>query len=164
VLLLSRLIAASAYAGAAFLFGMILGERGELGAVQYIFLAVIPIATIILAIFARKKRVNVAATGLAMLMGLLLGQQQFARAWDDCIVSADRVRIELIRHRVRTDTYPTRLDKLPIPLPCRAGLRKTILHYSANERGFRLWFANDSEMHVATESSPFRSSGRSSAR
>jgi hypothetical protein len=145
VIFLSRLIAASAYAGAAFLFGVMLGERGELGLVQHVFKTVIPIATIIMAIFAPQGRIAVLATGLAMMGGVLLGQQQFARAWEDCTQRAQIVRAALVEHRARTGDYPSRLEELPIELPCRAGYRETILHYLSNDRGFRLWYSNDRE-------------------
>jgi len=142
VVLISRLIAALAYAGAAFLFGMSLGERGELGVVQHIFAAVIPTATVILMIFARDGRAYVLATGLAMLGGLILGQRQFDRAWNECRTRGVEVRDALLQY----DDYPARLEELDIPLPCRAGFRRTILHYLANERGFRLWMTNDREV------------------
>lgn len=93
MIFLSRLIAALAYAGAAFLFGVSLGERGELGAVQQIFVAAIPISTVILTFFsARDARVYVFATGLAMLGGLFLGQRQFEKAWSDCLGRAEHRR------------------------------------------------------------------------
>jgi hypothetical protein len=161
VILLSRLITALAYAGGAFLFGMSLGERGELGAVQQIFVAAIPISTLILTFFSpRDARVYVFATGLAMLGGVFLGQRQFERAWDDCLVRAGDVRIALL---ARDGDYPSRLEELDMELPCRCGFRTTILHYLSNDRGFRLWFGNDRERHMATDRIPFTASGRSSA-
>lgn len=153
MLLLSRLVAALAYAGAAFLFGVALGERGELGAVQYVFAGVIPLATIIVAVFARQGRAHVLFTGIAMLAGLLLGQREFERAWNDCIARAETVRVALL---AREGDYPAHLEELDIELPCRCGLRTTILHYLSNERGFRLWFTNDRETVV------LNSSGKSS--
>lgn len=149
---LYRFLAASAYAGAAFLFGVALGERGELGVVQHVFAIVIPLATIVMAIVARQGRIHVAFTGAAMLAGLLLGQQQFARAWDDCLTRAPEVRSALIAFHARNDGYPARLEELGVALPCRCGFRGTILHYLSNERGFRLWFTNDRERHVLTAS------------
>lgn len=159
----SHLIAASTYAGAAFLFGVALGERGELGAVQQVFRAVIPIATIVLAIVSRQGRLQVAATGIAMLAGLLLGQQQFARAWDDCAQRAPIVRTALVDWHARTGSYPSRLEELPLRTPCRGGFRGTILHYLSNERGFRLWYGDDRRLVVATDRAPFTASGKSSA-
>ena len=165
MIFLSRLIAASAYAGAAFLFGMFLGERGELGFVQYIFAAAIPVTAIVLAIVSRRAaRPHVAATGLAMLAGLLLGQQQYARAFDDCVIRASRARTAVLDFHKRHDVYPASLSELEIDLPCRAGFRTTILRYLSNERGFRLWFTNDRQTFVATEKIPFSSTGRSSDR
>ena len=152
-----------AYAGIAFLFGMALGERGELGAVQHVFLIVIPVATIVLAAVARKGRAAVALTGAVMLAGLLLGRQQFQHAWEGCPAEAERVRQALLRHHATAGSYPTRLEDLGIDLPCRCGLRRTILHYLSNERGFRLWISNDAEAWSGTERSPFTASGRSSA-
>ena len=143
------------YAAAAFLFGMMLGERGELGIVQSIFAGVIPLATIVMAFVAKQGRAYVLATGLVMLAGLLLGQHQFARAFDDCVVRAETVRTALL---ARDGDYPARLEDLGIELPCRCGFRRTILHYLANDRGFRLWFSNDRETVVLS------SSGRSSDR
>lgn len=155
---LSRLIAALAYAGAAFLFGLLLGERGELGVVQLLFAAVIPLTTIILAFLAKDSRAYVVFTGLTMFGGLLLGQRQYERAWNECIAAGPSVRAALIAHHAEYDGYPNRLEELNIALPCRAGFRKTILHYLSNERGFRLWITNDREtIH-------FTASGRSSAR
>jgi hypothetical protein len=175
VVLLSRLIAASAYAGAAFLFGLALGERGELGFVQYLFAATIPLATIIIGFFARTGRVNTLATGAAMLAGLLLGQQQFARAWRDCTTRAEPVRAAILAQHARSGDYPPTLQDIVVDdladddltlhgLPCRCGFRKTILHYYANERGFRLWITNDFERRVATDRAPFATaSGTASA-
>lgn len=155
--MISRLIAASAYAGAAFLFGVALGERGELGPVQHLFKFVIPIATIVLMFVSRQGRVQVFVTGAVMLIGVILGQRQFARAWEDCQRRAPIVRSALIEHHARNGGYPARLEELSIELPCRAGFRDTILHYLSNERGFTLWYTNDRETVTATE----RSSGRS---
>jgi hypothetical protein len=152
VVFLSRLIAALAYAGAAFLFGVLLGERGELGPVQYVFMAVIPLATAVLAFFSRDARAEVAATGAAMLLGLLLGQRQFDRAWAECERGAPRVRAALIAFHEKNDAYPARLEDLGIDLPCRCGFRRTILRYLSNERGFRLWYTNDRETRVLTAS------------
>lgn len=158
MLFLSRLIAALAYAGAAFLFGVLLGERGELGVVQYLFGAVIPLATLIMTFLAKQGRVYVFATGIAMLGGLFLGQRQFERAWTDCVARATNVRRALIDFHARHDGYPSRLEELAIELPCRCGFRKTILHYLSNERGFRLWYTNDRETVILTASE--KSSGR----
>lgn len=155
MIFLSRLIAASVYAGAAFLFGVMLGERGELGALQHMFRFVIPIATIVLTFVARQGRWQVMATGAAMLIGVILGQQQFARAWDDCVRRAPIVRTALLEHQTRTGGYPARLQELPLELPCRCGFRDTILHYLSNDRGFRLWYSKESEQRVATDRAPF---------
>lgn len=140
---LSRLIAALAYAGAAFLFGAALGQRGELGVIQHLFFFVVPLTTVILMLFAKQSRVQVALTGLAMFAGLYLGQSQFARAWDECTTRGFTVRDALVRYHTEHDGYPARLEDLGIPLPCRAGFRPTILHYLANDRGFRLWMSNE---------------------
>jgi hypothetical protein len=155
VILLSRLIIALTYSGAAFLFGILLGERGELGLVQHVFKFVIPIATIVMAVAAPQGRIAVVATGLAMMGGVLLGQQQFARAWDDCTLRAHTVRSALIEHYDRNGGYPSRLEELPITIPCRAGFRDTVLHYLSNDRGFRLWYSNDRQRVAATERVPF---------
>lgn len=150
----SRLIAASAYAGAAFLFGVALGERGELGPVQHVFRFVIPIATIVLIFVSRQGRLQVLVTGAVMLAGLILGQQQFDRAWEDCLRRAPIVRTALLEHHARTGGYPARLEELPLELPCRCGFRETILHYLSNDRGFRLWYSNDRETRVITDREP----------
>ena len=155
--MISRLIAASAYAGAAFLFGVALGERGELGPVQHVFRFVIPIATIVLLFVSRQGRVQVVATGAVMLIGLTIGQRQFVRAWEDCQRRAPIVRSALVEHHARNGGYPARLEELPIELPCRCGFRETILHYLSNERGFKLWYTNDRQTVTATERSSARS-------
>lgn len=155
--MISRVLAASAYAGAAFLFGLALGERGELGAVQHVFRFVIPIATLVLLFVSRQGRVQVFVTGAVMLIGVTLGQQHFERAWDDCLRRAPIVRDALLDHHARNGGYPARLEELSIELPCRCGFRDTILHYLSNDRGFKLWYTNDRETFTATE----RSSGRS---
>lgn len=152
MVLISRLIAALAYAGAAFLFGMALGERGELGPVQLVFTIVIPAASIVLAIFAKQGRAYVLFTGTAMLAGLLLGQQQFEDAFADCRTRATDVRRALVKFHEERDGYPARLEDLDMRLPCRAGFRTTILHYLSNERGFRLWYTNDRETVILTAS------------
>lgn len=160
MVLLSRLIAALAYAGAAFLFGVALGERGELGIVQKLFAWVIPAATFVLTVFTRTPgRPYVLLTGAAMFGGVLLGQSQFARAWDECLTRGYEVRDALVRHDARHDGYPARLEELEIALPCRCGFRRTILRYLSNERGFKLWMTNDREVVTFAVSS----SGRSSA-
>ena len=141
--MISRLIAALAYAGAAFLFGVALGERGELGAVQYVFAAVIPVATIVLAWLSRDARLDVALTGLAMLGGLFLGQRAFQGAFESCLTEGQSVRAALVQYREKTEDYPSRLDDLEIDLPCDCILRDTILHYLSNDRAFRLWITND---------------------
>jgi len=143
VVLLSRLIAALAYAGAAFLFGMVLGERGELGVVQHIFIAVIPLAALVIAVSAKRNRAHTLLTGAAMLLGVLLGQRQFERAWNECLTRGHEVRDALLQ---REGDYPARLEELGIELPCRAGFRTTILRYLSNERGFRLWMTNNREV------------------
>jgi hypothetical protein len=153
--MLRRLVAALAYAGGAFLFGIALGERGELGVVQYVFAGVIPLSTIVMTILAKQGRAYVLATGLAMLAGLSIGYHQFGDAWDDCVANAGVVRTALL---ARNGDYPPRLEDLGIALPCRCGFRRTILHYLSNERGFQLWFTNDRETIVLS------SSGRSSDR
>jgi hypothetical protein len=141
----SRVIAALAYAGAAFLVGLALGERGELGPVQYLFWFVIPIATFVLAVVAKQGRAEVFLTGLAMFAGLRWGQASFALAWDECALRGRVVRAQIVEHQQRTGDYPARLQDLGVELPCRCVLRKTILHYYANERGFRLWISNEKE-------------------
>lgn len=143
MVLLSRIIAALAYAGAAFLFGVALGERGELGFVQYLFWFVIPIATFILAIRAKQGRPEVFLTGLVMFAGLRYGQAAFALAWDECVIRGPFVRAAIVQHQKRTGDFPARLQDLDIELPCDCVFRKTILHYFSNERGFRLWMSNE---------------------
>jgi hypothetical protein len=147
-MLTRRLIAALAYAGVAFLFGLALGERGELGVVQHIFVAVIPLSAVVLTVLSKRGRVYVLTTGLAMFAGLIAGQRQFDAAWRDCIANGERVRSALV---ARQGDYPARLEELPIALPCRAGLRRTILHYLSNDRGFRLWITNDRETWMGTD-------------
>jgi len=144
VIFLSRLIAALAYAGAAFLFGVLLGERGELGIVQQLFAYVIPFITLVLAFVTKPgRRLNVLLTGAAMAAGVLLGQSQFRRAWDDCMTRGWVVRDALVRYHAQHDAYPARLEELEIEIPCRCGFRKTILRYLSNERGFKLWMTDD---------------------
>lgn len=146
-MVLRRLIAALASAGAAFLFGVALGERGELGAVQYIFLAGIPIAIIVIARFARRARVEVLWIGTALVLGLIVGQQAFARAYDDCVARGHVVREAIEAWHKKHGDYPPRLASLALTdPPCGCLLRKTILHYFQNDRGYRLWFTNDFEM------------------
>lgn len=146
MVLISRLIAALAYAGAAFLLGLALGERGELGVVQHAFTATIPIASVVIAVFSKRNRAHVLATGAALFLGLFLGQRQFERAFDECRSSGHIVREALVRFHGQHGGYPARLEELEIDLPCRAGLRPTILRYLSNERGFRLWITNEREV------------------
>ena len=154
-MIISRVIAALAYAGAAFLFGVALGERGELGLVQHVFAGVIPLSAVIIAIFSKRNRAHVVFTGATMLAGLLLGQQQFARAWDECLARGHEVRNALLK---LDGDYPPSLEDLDIELPCRCGFRPTILRYLSNERGFRLWMTNNRE--VVSFSSSEKSSVR----
>jgi hypothetical protein len=155
----TRFVAALAYAGAAFLFGVSLGERGELGVVQHLFAAVIPLTSIVLAVFSKQGRAYVFFTGGAMLLGLVLGQRHFDTAWRECITDGERVRTALLQ---RDGDYPARLEDLDIELPCRCGFRPTILRYLSNDRGFRLWMTNDRETYVATDKRPFTASGTAS--
>jgi hypothetical protein len=145
VIFLSRLIAALAYAGAAFLLGLALGERGELGVVQRIFAVVIPLSTVAMLVYAKGTRLHVTLTGVAMLSGLLIGQHQWERAWRECLIHGPAVRCALLAYERQHGGYPARLEDLPIELPCRAGFRRTILHYLSNERGFRLWITDNRE-------------------
>lgn len=156
-MLWSRVAAALAYAGAAFLFGVALGERGELGAVQHVFRVVIAISTIVLFFISRRGRVQVILTGAAILTGVVLGQQHFERAWLDCAARAEGVRLALIEHQSRSGEYPARLEELEMKLPCSCAFRTTILHYLSNDRGFKLWYTNDRETFTATERSSIRS-------
>ncbi|PYQ31569.1 MAG: hypothetical protein DMF56_00205 [Acidobacteria bacterium] len=145
MVIVSRIIAALAYAGAAFLFGLALGERGEFGPVQYVFWFVIPIATFVLALCAKKARAEIFLTGLVLFAGLRWGESAFAKAWDECVLRGRVVRAQIVERHKTTDEYPARLEDLGVDLPCKCVLRKTILHYYANERGFRLWMSNDRE-------------------
>ncbi len=145
---LSRLIAALAYAGAAFLFGVILGERGELGFVQQSFAFGIAFITLILAFVTKRgRRANVVLTGFAICAGVVLGQLQFRRAWDDCLTRGYAIRDELVRYEAQHDVYPSRLEELGTEIPYACGFRTTILRYMSNERGFKLWMTNDRVVH-----------------
>lgn len=158
-MVLSRLIAALAYAGAAFLFGVALGGRGELGVVQHVFTVVIPLSAIVIALFAKRNRAHTLMTGTLMLAGVLLGQRQFEQAWDECLTRGHEVRNALLQ---RDGDYPARLEELDMTLPCRCGFRTTILHYLSNERGFRLWMTNNREVvNFSSVPSP-RRTGRGS--
>jgi hypothetical protein len=158
VVLLSRLIILTMYAGGAFLFGIALGERGELGFVQKVFAGVIPLTTLMLTVLAKSGRMNVLLTGAAMLAGLLLGQRAFRQAWDECLAEGTKVRMAIVQYHAQTDGYPARLEELEGDLPCDCIVRDTILHYLSNDRAFRLWMSNEAE--VVT----FTASGRSSSR
>lgn len=146
-MVLRRLIAALASAGAAFLFGLALGERGELGAVQYVFLGVIPIAIAVIARFAKRARAEVLWIGTALVLGLIVGQDSFRRAYDDCVARGHLVRDAIDAWYEKNGDYPPRLDALAVPdMPCRCLLRRSILHYFQNERGYRLWFTDGFEV------------------
>lgn len=149
----SRLIAALAWAGAAFLFGLALGERGELGAVQYAFLAGLPIGAIVLAAFAYRARIEILLAGAAMFAGLIAGQRSFDRAFAECVTEVPRVNAAIQRYTKQHGEYPHDLEKLGIDLPCECILRDTILHYAQNERSYRVWATNDRRMITATEKS-----------
>ena len=142
-MVLSRVIAALAYAGAAILFGVALGERGELGVVQHVFTVVIPLAAIAIAVVSKRNRAHILLTGTLMFAGVILGQRQFERAWEECLTRGHEVRDALLK---LDGDYPSRLEQLDIEIPCRCGFRTTILHYLSNERGFRLWMTNDREV------------------
>lgn len=146
------------YLAVAFFFGLALGERGELGPVQFLFALVIPIATAILTWRSRGTRVSVALTGAFMLGGLLLGQRAFDSAFDECRREGAGVRDAVVQYRAQHGDYPARLEELEGDLPCDCILRGTILHYLSNERAFRLWISND------LETVNFTASGRSAGR
>lgn len=152
-----RFLAALAPAGAAFLFGVALGERGELGVVQYLFLAGIPIAILVIAWFAKKARRDVIVIGSALVAGLFLGQREFARAYDECVQQIGAVKAAIDRYEADHNEYPQRLADLSMDLPCDCLLRSTILRYFPNERGYRLWFTNDRDRVTATGKSSDRS-------
>lgn len=156
MILTSRLIAALAIAGAAFLFGLALGERGELGAVQYVFLAGIPAGTLAIAGFARQSRPEVLFSGLAMFAGLVVGQQAFARAFDECIGRAPAVQRAIADYTGKRGDYPHVLADLEIDLPCDCVLRDSILHYAYNERNYRLWFTDDRQTYSGTNRAPMQ--------
>jgi hypothetical protein len=156
---ISRLIAALAYAGVAFLFGLALGERGELGAVQYVFTAVIPVATVVMAWLSRGARADVMLTGLAMLAGVLLGQRAFRGAFQECLSEGHFVRTQVVQYRAQREEYPSNLEDLDVELPCECILRDTILHYLSNDRAFKLWITNDRSTVTFTASG--KSEGRS---
>ena len=156
---LAALIAALAYAGAAFLFGVAMGERGELGIVQYVFMAVIPVTAIALTLKARHARFEVMLTGAAMLAGLFLGQRAFREAYAECGAQGPLVAAALVNYRAAHDDYPSRLEQLDLELPCDCILRDTILHYLSNERAFKLWITNDAQTVSFTASE--RSADRS---
>lgn len=147
MIFLSRTIAALAYAGAAFLFGVAIGERGELGVLQDVFMYVIPLATAALAFTVKSGRAEVMLTGLVMFAGLQYGRYRFAIAWDSCRAQAASLRASIAEYRARTGDYPSRLRDLGKP-PCGCFLRRTILHYNASERGYRAWMTNDREVVV----------------
>jgi len=146
------------YLAVAFLFGISLGERGELGVVQHLFTAVIPVATIILAWLSRGARVDVMLTGAAILIGLFLGQRSFEKAFAECVRDGESVHAELVAYHTKHEGYPARLEDLDGDLPCDCILRDTILHYLSNERAFRLWITNDSSTVTFTASG--KSAGR----
>lgn len=151
-----RLIAALAYAGAAFFFGLALGERGELGVVQYAFLIGVPAAAVILATFARHARIEVLLAGAAMFAGVSLGQQSFRNAFEECIRRGPEVHAAIRRHTARHGEFPPDLQAIAIELPCACILRDSILHYAHNERSYRLWFTDDRITHSATDKAGFR--------
>lgn len=151
----SRLIAALAYAGAAFYFGVALGERGELGVVQYAFLFGVPAAALVLATFARRAGLVVLFVGTAMFAGLLLGQRSFDRAFDECTRRAPAVHAAIQRYTKVKGEFPHDLETLGIDLPCECLVRDTILHYAQNERSYRLWFTNDRATISATDKAGF---------
>lgn len=133
------------YLALSFLFGIALGERGELGPVQYVFAVVIPVAAVILAWRSPGARFSVVLTGALMLAGLLIGQRSFKRAFDECQREGQRVRDAVVAFRAEHGDFPARLEELKLDLPCECIVRDTILHYMANERAFRLWISNDRE-------------------
>ena len=156
MVLTARFIAALVYAGAALLFGLALGERGELGVVQYAFLIGVPAAAVILATFARQARIEVLFAGAAMFVGVALGQQSFRSAFEECIQRGPEVHAAIRRHTARHGEFPPDLRTLAIDLPCACILRDSILHYAHNERSYRLWFTNDRVTHSATDKAGFR--------
>jgi hypothetical protein len=112
--------------------------------VHQAFAYVIPFVTLVLTFVTKRgSRANVLLTGAAICAGVLLGQLQFRRAWDDCLTRGYVVRDALVRYDAQHDGYPARLEELGIEIPCRCGFRKTILRYLANERSFKLWMTND---------------------
>ncbi|HEX7152597.1 MAG TPA: hypothetical protein VF618_14000 [Thermoanaerobaculia bacterium] len=147
--------AALAAAGAAFFCGWALGERGELGYLQYVFLVTVPIATIVLAWFSRS-RVALLLTGAAAFAGLVVGQMSWDRAFADCMRGGERVRIALNDYRRTHGHYPLHLADLTIlDEPCRCTMRGTIMHYAKNDFGYRIWFTDHVRRYEATNMSGF---------
>ncbi|HEX9985614.1 MAG TPA: hypothetical protein VGF69_20315 [Thermoanaerobaculia bacterium] len=147
--------AALAAAGAAFFSGWALGERGELGYVQYVFLVTIPLATAVLAWWS-GSRAAMLVTGVAALFGLLAGQASWHRAFADCLRRGEVVRAALNDFRKTRGHYPIHLRDLSVEdEPCRCTMRGTILHYSKNEYGYRIWFTDHVTRYEATNGAGF---------
>lgn len=125
----------------ALLIGLALGERGELGAARTIYAAGIPI---ILGVFAWRShaRVGLAVFSFAMFAGLGIGWLSWNRAYEDCTSNADTVRASLDGYFLTHHRYPDHLGELPAKPPCRCLTRPTILHYSHDNWGYKLWYGS----------------------
>jgi hypothetical protein len=77
-------------------------------------------------------------------------------AFNDCVKRGEDVRVALGRFHAERGHYPARLEELHgFNLPGRLWLHGNLLHYSANESGYDLWFRDWLVSFDASESHGF---------
>jgi len=87
---------------------------------------------------------------------LLLGTASFAAAFNECLATGDQVREKLAAHRTAKGYYPTSLNGIMVPEPCRRVVLPSLLNYRPTATGYILTFNDWLVAHTASESAPFQ--------
>ena len=88
-------------------------------------------------------------------IGLLIGLNFHSKAFNECVLHGDDVRVLLESYKVRNGHYPTELQEIGATLPCKLFLRGNLLKYSKTASGYEMSFSDYLVTHQATDSQPF---------
>ncbi|GJJ04168.1 hypothetical protein RugamoR64_47060 [Duganella rhizosphaerae] len=122
-------------------------------------LAAVPAAVILPFLLWRRSRLAgmlaspaIIAAAVAVWMG---GAAEGARAFNECVVHGEEVRVLLTQYRAAHGRYPARLSELHARLPGELFFPPHVLHYELTASGYRLGFGDWLVSHEATESDAF---------